>query len=164
MSAKRGEKAMKIQSPCGFPQGFRCLHVHYTLSHIENQPAAKKFMFTMFDEKTRISDIFLGLCSYIFRFSAKQRHVENSVHSHAKKLLQFVHIPGFRKRLRLHAFCGKRRSFIKRAALPLFGRPPNWVSRALTVQWTVNAPVLIFGQAKRFRALRSSTKGFTFGI
>ena len=71
MSAKRGEKAMKIQSPCGFPQGFRCLHVHYTLSHIENQPAAKKFMFTMFDEKTRISDIFLGFCSYIFRFSAK---------------------------------------------------------------------------------------------
>lgn len=60
MSAKRGEKAMKIQSPCGFPQGFRCLHVHYTLSHIENQPAAKKFMFTMFDEKARISDIFLG--------------------------------------------------------------------------------------------------------
>jgi len=71
MSAKRGEKAMKIQSPCGFPQGFRCLHVHYTLSRIENQPAAKKFMFTMFDEKTRISDIFLGFCSYIFRFSAK---------------------------------------------------------------------------------------------
>ena len=71
MSAKQGEKAMKIQSPCGFPQGFRCLHVHYTLSHIENQPAAKKFMFTMFDEKARISDIFLGFCSYIFRFSAK---------------------------------------------------------------------------------------------
>ena len=71
MSAKRGEKAMKIQSPCGFPQGFHCLHVHYTLSHIENQPAAKKFMFTMFDEKTWISDIFLGFCSYIFRFLAK---------------------------------------------------------------------------------------------
>lgn len=71
MNAKRGEKAMKIQSPCGFPQGFHCLHVHYTLSHIENQPAAKKFMFTMFDEKTRISDIFLGFCSYIFQFLAK---------------------------------------------------------------------------------------------
>lgn len=125
MSAKRGEKAMKTQSPCGFPQGFRCLHVHYTLSHIENQPAAKKFMFTMFDEKARISDIFLGFCSYIFRFSAKQRHVENSVHSHAKKLLQFVHIPGFRNRLHLHAFCGKHRSFIKRAALPPFQGTPT---------------------------------------
>ncbi|WP_419036214.1 hypothetical protein, partial [Hominenteromicrobium sp.] len=45
-----------------------------------------------------------------------------------------------------------------------FGRPPNWVSHEGTVHWTVPSPVLILWQAKGFRALRSSTKGFTLGF
>ena len=54
------------------------------------------------------------------------------------------------------AFMNLRSKFI--------GRPPNWVSHEGTVHWTVPSPVLILWQAKGFRALRSSTKGFTLGF
>lgn len=48
--------------------------------------------------------------------------------------------------------------------MPPFGRPPNWVSRALTVQWTVNAPVLLFANATEFRFLRKATQGAALKI
>ena len=139
MSAKRGEKAMKIQSPCGFPQGFRCLHVHYTLSHIENQPAAKKFMFTMFDEKRGFPIFFLGFVRIFSDFRQNSGMLKILCILMQKKLLQFVHIPGFRD-------------------------TPNWVSRASTVHRTIDAPVLLFANATEFRFLRKATQGAALKI
>lgn len=139
-----GRKGNENPKPMRFSAGFSLLARPLYLIPHRKSTAAKNLCLPCSMKKRGFPIFFLGFVRIFSDFR------QNSVMLKIlcilmQKLLQFVHIPGFRKRLRLHAFCGKRRSFIKRAALPLFGRPPNWVSRALTVQWTVNAPVLIFG-------------------